>query len=275
MNNIVNVIDRNPRKPFTIRLLLKIANQDFIISTLSINTNIEQLYYLIEWSADSNDYHVYLNTNEKTSPIKKISFHVDQTHIEITAFSGGKPRDFKLDVTEIEFLPKDNSIKLLMVESFYIESGKPLLSRPDNLKTNRKPFNPNIERLISNLPVPKNFSLIILLVPTSLKPEYLFCLPITIDGTSLLLADLKEEGHLIERIKAYREYDLVVFTTPYVPKIIFKSQKVPTGSIRVINYKKPVQSLIRIHIDNFKSDIAYIKIILGIAILLFLFFLYK
>lgn len=241
-----------PHKPLILRLKINMAGTEYVISDLSFNVRENQFYYLLNWPSESSDSQKYLNENRTTSRVNKISFHKDSMHIKVEAEIEGKQLEKKLERIERKFLPSDNQVKLLFVESFVLE-GNPasILATSTNLKSRLKPDH---EKVISILPDVIDFGLILLLVPSTISvDDVMFNSIIEYNDFQIPLSNFKKENHTIGRITAFDGYDMVIFTTPYAHKIDSSTENMPQGPSRILNYTEPLQSLVKIIKDNNNS----------------------
>lgn len=226
----------------TLRLKINMADKEYIISTLRVNEKNE-CFYLMHQPEEANKYTLNLNTNKLTTRIDKISFHTDATHIKVKNHSD----DYEERLGKIDriLLPTNNEVKPLLVESFMLNNNPSCILATDvNWKA-------TYEKVITTTPQIINFSLILLLVPHHLETEdVLLYSKIVFNDNEIDLFQFKEEGHSIGRVKAFENYDILIFTTPYIPQIKSPENLMPKGPLRIINYESPQDFLAKIAMNK-------------------------
>jgi len=222
-------------KPKTVRIKTRIEDHEYIICTLSINIKNEEFFYLIDWPDDINSQ-LNLNTQQRITSISKISFHKE--HILIKTKTLPDKKEQAIGKIDNILLSTNNEVKLLLVESFI---------KPTSILVQSTKWKAEHERIISIIPQETHFSLIILLAQKTITTENLFLYSyLLFNKNEIPLINFKKANHTIGRIEIFENFDLIIFTTPYVAPIINEPiELIPSGR-RIINYQSPQSFLAKI-----------------------------
>ena len=223
------------QKPRKIHLKISIDADLYVLGTLSFNLAKSEVYYLFHHSETAPRKVLDIDSNNIVDPPIHISWHRKRVHIRtetgILQYA---------DYPNGNLFPESPEVRLLLVEGITL-NGIPDLLRRDDAFIN---FEDADEYLQLQLPHPSNFSLALMLIPKTWATSDFFLRAYLRgnQGKDVPLWHLRCESHEIGRIIAFEDWDLVVWTTPFVRKVANVNEKLTSG-YRVPDFVKPADSL--------------------------------
>ena len=229
-------MDAMSQKPHKLHLKVAISGEIYILGSLCINLSKHEIYYLLHHSENAPSKVLDVDNNILIEPMDHISWHRKQVHIR----SKNKIVQH-IDYPNGDLFPSIPAIRPLLVDSVVLNNSTELLRRDKSFKN----FNDADEYLQLQLPHASNFSLILLLVPRSWKTSDIFThsrLAGNAGPKEIPIWYLRDDTHELGRILAFDNWDLIVWTAPYVRKISIQSAKFDSG-YRITDFIKPTDSL--------------------------------
>lgn len=222
-------------KPHKIHLKISIDSDLYVLGTLSFNLVKNEVYYLFHHSATAPKKVLDINSNNTVDPPIHISWHRKRVHI--------RTESGILQYVEYpngDLFPGSLEVRPLLVEGITLNDTADLL-RKDEAFIN---FEDADEYLQLQLPRPSNFSLILMLIPKIWATSDFFLKAYLRgnQGKDVPLWHLRSESHEIGRIIAFEDWDLIVWTTPFVRKMTNVNEKLAAG-YRIPDFVKPADSL--------------------------------
>lgn len=235
------------QKPRKIHLKISIGSDLYVLGTLSFNLAKNEIYYLFHHSETAPKKVLDIDSNNSADPPIHISWHRKRVHI--------RTESGILQYAEYpngDLFPGSPEVRPLLVECVTLNSTPDLLRRDDAFIN----FEDADEYLQLQLPHPSNFSLILMLIPKIWATSDFFLRAYLRgnQGKDVPLWHLRNESHEIGRIIAFEDWDLVVWTTPFVRKVSNVSEKLASG-YRVPDFIKPADSLFDLIMQAKKSPV--------------------
>ena len=222
------------QKPHTIHLKISIGSDLYVLGTLSFNLAKTEIYYLFHYPETAPKKLYDIDSNHHIEPPIHISWHRKRVHIRTEAGVL-----YSVEYPNGDLFPATLEVRPLLVRSVLNDTST-LLRRNDAF-TN---FEAADESLLLKLPKVSNFSLVLMLVPCNWTTSDIIvraCLSGN-QGKKIPLWYLRSEAHEMGRILAFKNWDLSVWTTPFVRKVKRENEKFPS-CFRMSDFVKPVDSL--------------------------------
>lgn len=223
------------QKPRKIHLKISIGSDIYVLGTLSLNLAKSEIYYLFHHSETAPKKVLDIDSNNIADPPIHISWHRKRVHI--------RTESGILQYVEYpngDLFPGSAEVRPLLVEGITLNGAVNLLRRDDAFAN----FEDADECLQLQLTHPSNFSLVLMLVPKALNTSDFFlgaCLRGN-QGKDFPLWHLRSEPHEIGRIIAFEDWDIVIWTTPFVRNVASVNEKLSSG-YRIPDFVKPADSL--------------------------------
>lgn len=223
------------QKPQKIHLKIFIGADLYVLGTLSFNLVKHEIYYLFHHSETAPEKVLDIDSNNVVDPLIHISWHRKRVHI--------RSKTGILHYVEYpngDLFPGSLEVRPLLVEGVTLNGTPDLLMRDDAFIN----FEDADEYLQLQLSHPSSFSLVSMLIPKAWATSDFFLRAYLRgnQGKDVPLWHLRSESHEIGRIIAFENWDVVVWTTPFVRKVTNVNEKLASG-YRVPDFVKPTDSL--------------------------------
>lgn len=217
-------------RPLIYHLIITINNEDYILGSLSIKHHKNEMSFLLHFPKDVLNELLNISQNKKTSRLDHITWHKNRAHIKSL---DGSCNSIKYEL----FLTNQKIIKPILVESFYVDTkGLHLMITSSEFTSWREGQKVKILALNTS----SNFSVFFALLPNDWSLDGVY-----INSYELpkLLFSLDKLCFGISRIQnAFRNWDLLVCTSPYVPGGKYKHQNMTSPQLR-LDYMLPSSSI--------------------------------
>lgn len=223
------------QKPHKIHLKISIGSDLYVLGTLSFNLVKEEIYYLFHHSETGPKKLYDIDSNNIIDPPIHVSWHRKRVHIRTEAGVL-----YYAEYPNGDLFPTIPEVRPLLVEGITL-NNTPVLLRRDDAFTN---FENADEYLQLQLSQPSNFSLVLMLIPSTWTTSDIF-LGAYLSGNQAQKAPLwhlRDKSHEIGRVLAFKDWDLSVWTTPFARKVNCASEKLSSG-YRIPDFVKPADSL--------------------------------
>ena len=223
------------QKPHKIHLKISIGGELYVLGTISLNLAKREIYYLFHHSESAPKKLYDINSNQYVDPPNHISWHRERVHIRSEA-----DVLYFVEYPNGDLFPSTPEIRPLLVEGITL-NDMPTLLRKDAAFTN---FENADEYLQLKLTQVSNFSLVLMLVPSAWTTPDIFNGSFLSNNEKIKIPlwYLRSESHQIFRVLAFKNWDLSIWTTPFVRNVNCLSDKLTSG-YRIPDFVKPADSL--------------------------------
>lgn len=227
-------------KPEVFHLEVSIGEQTYILASLSFNKNKRECSYHFLHSASSPKEHLFCETGKRADRKDHITWHTELVHT-----TDNKKATDEIIYQNGPLIPNIPILTPLFVESVYLEKDPSILREKEEL--NQKSGASHVRVL--NLKTPKNFSIVVLLVPSAMGSAHalfgLQCLDIP-EGFARppLLADLWDiQNPLIPIRDIWEGWEILIFATFYTRTLLSNPPTEIGVSFRLPDYQNTSAAL--------------------------------
>lgn len=221
-------------KPEVVHLEVSIDEQKYVLASLSFNKKKKECSYHFLHSASSPKEHFFCETGKYANRKDHITWHDKSVHTT----DNEKTTD-EITYQNGPFLPNIPILTPLFVESVYLEKDPSILRKKEQL--NQKSSASHVRVL--NLKAPKNFSIVVLLVPSEMgSANALFGLQFLDTPKGFvrppLLGDLWDiQNPLIPIRDIWKGWEILIFATSYTRTLLSNPPSEIGLSFRLPDYQ--------------------------------------